>query len=175
LNDDLVKARAKGYKTQYDKSPIPYKAPEIEAGDRTFFEGARFYKQFEGKQGVKIVAKPEGEAFIRDLEQEKKLFDWQTVHKPKQSLLLSSSRAFNSQSRNHNRLDSLDKTNGIDADTKSIISHLSRGRPSNFTPKAKDKKSMIQDEIEKLKLGSTMTSFTPNDHVFSKKQKLINN
>jgi hypothetical protein len=70
----------------------------------------------------------------------------------------------------------LDKTGGIDADTKSIISHLSRGRPSNFTPKAKDQKTMIQDEIEKLRHNTTMaSSFTPNDHVFSKKQKLINN
>ena len=44
LNDDLVKARKSGFKTAYDKSPIPYKAPEIETADRSFFEGARFYK-----------------------------------------------------------------------------------------------------------------------------------
>ena len=37
----------------------------------------------------------------------------------------------------------MEKNDGINADTKSIISHLSRGRAPNFTPKAKDQQSLI--------------------------------
>lgn len=96
------------------------------------------------------------------------------VNKPKGNLLLGTSRNFRTQSRN-SRLDCLDKSDGLNADTKSIISHLSRGRASNFTPKAKDQKTLINEEIEKLKLHTNMTSFTPKDHSYSNKQKLIYN
>jgi len=67
LNDDLVNARGQGYKTAYDLSQIQYRAPEIEVPNRAFFEGSRFYKQFEGLNGIKRVGKPEGIAEIRDL------------------------------------------------------------------------------------------------------------
>lgn len=69
----------------------------------------------------------------------------------------------------------MEKSDGINADTKSVISHLSRGRAPNFTPKAKDQKSLIHEEIEKLRQNTTMTSFTPKDHSYSKKQKLMTN
>jgi hypothetical protein len=67
LNDDHVLARGEGYKTAYDLSPSNYRMAEIEVPNRSFAEGARYYREFAGLNGIKHVGKPEGIAQIRDL------------------------------------------------------------------------------------------------------------